>query len=113
MLGQPVTQELRVHQIPSRGVVPLELVHIFVAGLLPPLMCGRSSDSSHIKFEVLADACSNQSGWIVMFRKALPAKFIVRIMPENCWIRWFRSCAPMFLSDRLVSDGALRSSAGY
>jgi hypothetical protein len=53
MLGQPVTQELRVHQIPSRGVVPLELVHIFVAGLLPPLMCGRSSDSSHIKFEVL------------------------------------------------------------
>jgi hypothetical protein len=31
-------------------------------------------------------------------------------MPADCWIKWDRSSAPMFSYDRLVSEGAIRSS---
>jgi hypothetical protein len=61
--------------------------------------------------EDLSDACSHKSGSIVVFQKALPTKFIVGIM-QTAELGGFVHAQPYFLSDRLVSEGVLRSSVG-
>lgn len=63
--------------------------------------------------EDLPDVCLHRSGCSVVFRKTLLAsvKHCIRCM-EFAGSGGIRSCAPMFLSDRLGSEGALRSSVG-
>jgi hypothetical protein len=51
------------------------------------------------------------SGRSDVFRKAPPVNSIGRSCLEIAGLDGIRSDAPMFLSDRLVSEGALRSSA--
>ena len=57
---------------------------------------GGSPRVSLAPSEDRSEASSHRACWIVVFRKVLPAKFIVRSMPEDCWIGCFRSSAPMF-----------------
>jgi hypothetical protein len=47
-----------------------------------------------------------------MFRKAPPANSTRHVMPGDCWIGWDSVVAPVFLSDYLVLEGALQTSAG-
>jgi hypothetical protein len=51
-------------------------------------------------------------GWSVVFREAPPANSTGRFMLEIVGSGGIQSCASVFFSDRLVSHGALRSSAG-
>jgi hypothetical protein len=56
------------------------------------------------------DACPDRSGWIGMFRKALPMSSIGHIMSGDCWFGGFGHAHPSFFYDRLVLEGARRSS---
>jgi hypothetical protein len=60
----------------------------------------------------LSKALLHGSGRSDVFRKAPPANSGGRSCLEIAGLDEIRSGAPIFLSDRLVSEGALRSSAG-
>jgi hypothetical protein len=63
--------------------------------------------------EDLPDACSHRSGGSAMFRKPSPVSPLGALCLEIADLNEIRSCAPMFLSDclvsRLISEGALQA----
>jgi hypothetical protein len=67
--------------------------------------------SSSRQDEDLPEALLHGSGRSGVFRKAPPANSTGQSCLEIAGSDGIRSGAPMFLSDRLVSEGALRSSA--
>jgi hypothetical protein len=70
-----------------------------------------SYGSSSCQDEDLPEALLHGSGRSGVFRKAPPANSTGRSCPEIAGSDEIRSGAPTFLFDRLVSEGALRSSA--
>jgi hypothetical protein len=60
--------------------------------------------------EDLLDAWSYWSSQSVEFRKAPPVNSTWHHMPGDCWLGWDSVVRTIVFSDRLVSEGAWRSS---
>jgi hypothetical protein len=70
------------------------------------------SKGSNSRQDVICRMRVPGSGWSVMFRKASPANFIGKFMPGDCWIGCDLIVHTLFFSGHLISERALRSSAG-